>query len=179
MSNFLKRYSSLGHDLSRQLVSSAGLFADPGVIPLADGVVVGGSPGQATQAQRALERGFAKAFPSIPAAGALTGLSLAYDIGVEAALAALARAHGATGRPLVDALGALQLGTPLGSIRLDRNRQAIGPNYLSRVDGGAIKALRVVPDVEQTFGGYFTSAGPPPSEASPMCVKRAPPPWAP
>jgi hypothetical protein len=182
MSNFLKRYSSLGHDLSRQLVSSAGLFADPGVIPLANGVVVGGSPAQATQAERAFAGAFAgafaKAFPSIPAAGALTGLSLAYDIGVEAALVALARAHGTTGRPFLDALSALQLGSPLGRIRLDPNRQAIGPNYLSRVDGGAIRTLRVVPGVEQTFGRYFTPAGPPPSEVSPTCMKRAPPPWA-
>lgn len=176
MSTFLKRYSSLGHDLSRQLVSSIGLFADPGMIPLANGVVVGGSPAEATQAERAFAGAFAKAFPSIPAAGALTGLSLAYDIGVEAALQALP--HVATRNPFLDALGALQLGSPLGRIRLDRNRQAIGPNYLSRVDRGAISTLLVVPGVEQTFGGYFTAAGPPPSEESPRCVKRAPPPWA-
>jgi ABC-type branched-subunit amino acid transport system substrate-binding protein len=178
MSNFLKRYSSLGRDLSRELVSSASLFAGPGVIPLANGVVVGGSPAQATPAGRAFAGAFAKAFPSIPAAGALTGLSLAYDIGVEAALRALAHAHGATGRPFLDALGALQLGSPLGRIRLDRNRQAIGLNYLSRVDRTAIRTLRVVPGVEQTFGRYFSPAGPPPSEVSPRCVKRAPPPWA-
>jgi hypothetical protein len=177
MSSFLKRYSSLGHDLSRQLVSSAGLFADPGVASLANGVVVGGTPAEATKEQRAFAGAFANAFPSIPAAGALNGLSLAYDIGVEAAVSALIRAGGETGKPFLDALGALGLDSPLGSIRLDGNRQAIGPNYLSRVDGAAIRTLTVVPGVEQTFGGYFTSAGPPPSEDSPTCVRRAPPPW--
>jgi branched-chain amino acid transport system substrate-binding protein len=179
MSAFLKRYSSLGHDLSRQLVSSAGLVADPGVIPLAKGVAVGGSPAmQPTQLERAYMGAWAKAFPSIPAKGALTGLSVAYDVGVEAALEALTRAQGASGRPFLDALTGLQLASPLGRIRLDRNRQAIGPNYLSRVTGRGIRTLRVVPDVEHTFGGYFTPAGPPPSETSPKCVKRTAPPWA-
>jgi branched-chain amino acid transport system substrate-binding protein len=179
MSAFLKRYSSLGHDLSRQLVSSAGLFADPRVIPLAKGVVVGGSPAvQPTQPERAYMGAWAKAFPTIPENGALTALSLAYDVGVEGALEALTRAHGTTGRPFLAALTGLQLDSPLGRIRLDRDRQAIAPNYLSRVTGGGIRTVRVVPDVEQTFGGYFTAAGPPPSETSPRCVKRTPPPWA-
>jgi branched-chain amino acid transport system substrate-binding protein len=178
-SAFLRRYSSLGHDLSRQLVSSAGLFADPGVIPLAKGVVVGGSPAvQPTQPERAYMGAWAKAFPTIPAKGALTGLSLAYDVGVEAALEALTRAHGTTGRPFLDALTGLQLDSPLGRIRLDRDRQAIGPNYLSRVTTEGIRTVRVVPDVEQTFGGYFTPANPPPSETSPRCVKQTVPPWA-
>jgi len=179
MSAFLKRYASLGHDLSRQLVSSPGLLADPAVIPLAEGVVVAGSPAiQPTQSEHAFESGFAKAFPSIPAKGALTGLSLAYDVGVEAALKALTRAHGTSGRPFLNALGALRLDTALGRIRLDHNRQAVGPNYLSRVARGGIRTLRVVQDVEQTFGGYFKAADPPPSETSPGCVKRTPPAWA-
>jgi branched-chain amino acid transport system substrate-binding protein len=179
MSAFLKRYSSLGHDLPSHLVSSGGLLADPEVIPLAKGVVVGGSPAvQPTAAERTYTRAFGKAFPSIPAAGALTGLSLAYGQGVEAALEALQRAHGATGRPFLNALAGLQLDSPLGRIRLDGNRQAIGPNYLSRVVTGGIRTLRVVPNVEQTFGGYFEPGGPPPSETSPACVKHEPPTWA-
>jgi hypothetical protein len=70
----------------------------------------------------------------------------------------------------------------MGRIRLDGNRQAIQPNYLSKVvptgSGVSLKTLRVVPNVEQTFGGYFARDGPPPSETSPPCVKRPPPPWA-
>jgi branched-chain amino acid transport system substrate-binding protein len=178
MSSFLKRYTSLGHDPSRQLVSSAGLVADPSVIQLARGVVVGGTPaGRSTRAQRAYTRAWKEAFPAIPAESAMTGLSLAYGIGVEAALEALTRAHGTTGKPLLDALGGLRLDSPVGQIRLDRHRQAIGPNYLSRVGAGGIRTVRVVPDVEQTFGGYFRPGDPPPSETSPMCVKRTPPPW--
>jgi branched-chain amino acid transport system substrate-binding protein len=179
MSAFLKRYASLGHDLSRQLVSSPGLLADPAVVPLAAGVVVAGSPAiQPTQSERAFESAFARAFPGLPARGALTGLSLAYDVGVEAALQALTRARGTSGRPFLNALGALRLDTALGRIRLDRDRQAIGPNYLSRVGRGGIRTIRVVPAVEKTFGGYFKAGDPPPSETSPRCVKRTPPSWA-
>jgi branched-chain amino acid transport system substrate-binding protein len=179
MSAFLERYASLGHDLSRQLVASAEVVADPGVIPSALGVVVAGSPAvQRTAPERAYVRAFARAFPSMSAARALTGTSLAYDVGVEATLEALARAHGRTGRPFLDALGAVRLDSPLGRIRLNRNRQAIGPSYLSRVTARGIRTLRVVPGVEHTFGGYFTAADPPPSETSPACVKRTPPPWA-
>jgi branched-chain amino acid transport system substrate-binding protein len=179
MSAFLKRYASLGHDLSRHVVASAGVVADPGVVPAAKGVVVGGIPAiQWTRPERAYARAFARAFPGIPAQAALNGTSLAYEVGVEAALEALALSHGASGRPFQDALAALRLDTPAGRVRLDRDRQAIGPSYVSRVTPGGIRTVRVVPDVEQTFGGYFSPSDPPPSETSPRCVKRTPPPWA-
>jgi branched-chain amino acid transport system substrate-binding protein len=179
MSEFLRRYASLGHDLPREIVSSPGLLADPAVIAPAEGIVVAGSPAiQPTQSERAFESTFARAFPSIPPRGALTGLSLAYDVGVEAALEALAHARGTSGRPFLNTLGALRLDTVLGRIRLDRNRQAVGPNYLSRVARGGIRTLRVVPDVEQTFSGYFKATDPPPSETSPGCAKQTPPAWA-
>jgi branched-chain amino acid transport system substrate-binding protein len=71
----------------------------------------------------------------------------------------------------------------VGRVQLDSNRQAVAPNYLSRVATDAkgrptFRTIRVVPNVEQTFGGYFGPGDPPPSRTSPACVKRAPPPWA-
>src|SRR5205085_2865091 len=103
-------YASLGHDLSKRAVASAGVVADPGVVPIAQGVVVGGSPAlQWTQPERAYARAFARAFPGLPVQQALTETSLAYDVGVEAALEALVRAHGTTGRPFLDALGTTRL----------------------------------------------------------------------
>jgi branched-chain amino acid transport system substrate-binding protein len=179
MAFFLERYASLGHDLPSQAVASAGVVDGPSVARIAEGVVVGGSPAaQLTQPERAYTRAFANAFPDLPAQRALTSTSLAYYIGVEAALEALNRAHGATGRPFQDALAVLRLDSPAGETRLDRDRQAIGQNYLSRILAGGIRTVRVVPGVEHTFGGYFTRAGPPPSETSPRCVKRTPPTWA-
>jgi branched-chain amino acid transport system substrate-binding protein len=179
MAFFLKRYDSLGHDLSTEVVASREVVADPGVIPLAQGVVVAGSPAfQWTHRERAYARAFAGAFRGISAQRALTGTSLAYHLGVEAALEALTQARGASGRAFQEALASVQLDSPAGRIRLDRHRQALGPNFLSRVAPGGIRTVRVVPGVEHTFGGYFTAAGPPPSETSPDCVKRMPPRWA-
>jgi branched-chain amino acid transport system substrate-binding protein len=177
MSAFVKGYAALGHDLSKQVVASAELVADPGVLRLAKGVVVGGSPAiRPTRAERAFTRAFKKAFPAMGANAALT--SLAYEVGVQAVLGALTRAHGKAGLPLLHALAFLRFRSPLGTIRLDGDRQAIGPNYLSRVGAGGITTLRVVPRVEHTFGGYFTATSPPASETSPKCVKRTPPAWA-
>jgi hypothetical protein len=146
-------------------------------------VVVGGSPSfDPIPAQRAFAAALTKAFPGIPAASAINPLSIPFGSGVEAAIAALERARGADGRPFLSALARVQIDSPMGRIRLDGNRQAIQPNYLSKVvptgSGVALRTLRVVPDVEQTFGGYFARGGPPPSETSPSCVKRTPPPWA-
>jgi hypothetical protein len=123
-----------------------------------------------------------KALPGIPAASAINPVSIPFASGVEAAIAALERARGADGRPFLSALARVQIDSPMGRIRLDGNRQAIQPNYLSKVfptgSGVSLRTPRVVPDVEQTFGGYFARGGPPPSETSPPCVKRPPPPWA-
>jgi branched-chain amino acid transport system substrate-binding protein len=179
MATFLKRYASLRHDLSTQAVASARVIADPGVIPVVQGLVVGGTPAlQWTRSERAYAREFATAFPDIPAREALDGTPLAYAQGVEAVLQALTRADGKSGPPFLAALSAVQLESPLGRIRLDADRQAVGPTYLSRVEPGGAKTVEVVQDVEHTFGGYVGASGPPPSETSPRCVRRTPPPWA-
>jgi branched-chain amino acid transport system substrate-binding protein len=179
MKRFLDRYGAARHGIAGKVVSNVALFGDPAVIPAANGVVVGGSPSFDTiPAQRVFAAALTKAFPGIPAESAINSLSIPFASGVEAAIAALERARGADGGPFLSALARVRIDSPIGRIRLDGNRQAIQPNYLSRVDGGALRTVRVVPDVEQTFGGYFARGGPPPSETSPACVKRTPPPWA-
>jgi branched-chain amino acid transport system substrate-binding protein len=182
MKRFLDRYAAR-HGIAGKVVSNVTLFNDPTVVSAAAGVVVGGSPSfDPIPAQRAFAAALTKAFPAMPAASAINPLSIPFASGVEAAIAALERARGADGRPFLSALARVQIDSPMGRIRLDGNRQAIQPNYLSKVvptgNSVALKTLRVVPDVEQTFGGYFARGGPPPSETSPPCVKRTPPPWA-
>lgn len=184
MVGFIRRYAALHHDLSRRLVSNAVLLYDPTVIAQARGVVVAGSlPLEPTAAEAAYASSFEKAFPAIPPAVAVSPTTVPYRDGVEALLEAFARSGGATGRPLLEALARLELDSPMGRIHLDGHRQAVGPNYLSRVATDAkgkptIRTVRVVPNVEQTFGGYFRPGDRPPSETSPACVKRTPPPWA-
>lgn len=184
MLGFVKRYSALHHDLSRRLVSSAVLLYDPTVIARAQGVVVAGSlPFKPTAVEAAYASSFTKAFPTIPPAVAIGPTTVPFRDGVEALLEALERSGGVTGTPLLRALARLELDSPAGRIRLDAHRQAVGTNYLSRVATDAkgkatIRTLRVVPNVEQTFGGYFKPGEPPPSRTSPACKRGNPPPWA-
>jgi branched-chain amino acid transport system substrate-binding protein len=184
MSGFVQRYSALHQNLSRRLLSNAALLYDPQIVARVPGLVVGGAlPFQPTPAVQTYVAAFTKAFPGIPAASALAPLAVPYRDGVEAVLESLERTDGATGPRLMAALAHLELDSPSGQIRLDRHRQAIGPNYLSRVvtdaqGKPAIRTLRVVLNVEQTFGGYLKPGDPPPSRTSPACKPGNPPPWA-
>ena len=54
-------------------------------------------------------------------------------------------------------LSALELDTPTGKVKLDKNRQAIADNYLTEVvkgaDGNLVnKVVKVIPAVNQTMG---------------------------
>jgi branched-chain amino acid transport system substrate-binding protein len=179
MTRFLDRYAAAREGVARKVVSNIGLLSDASVIGAAQGVVVGGSPSfDPGPAQRSFAATLTRAFPGIRASSALNFLSTPFATGVEAALAALERARGVEGHRFLAALARVSIDSPMGRIRLDGNRQAIQSNYLSKVVPKGLEAVRVVPDVEQTFGGYFTLGGPPPSESSPPCVKAKPPPWA-
>ena len=181
---FLRSYGARHPDLSRTLVSTASLLSDRSVLPLAKGVVAAGPlPFAATPTLGAYAAAFTKAFPTIPATLAIGPITVAYRDGVEAVLEALEQTKGAAGTPLFGALARVRLDSPTGRITLDRSRQAIVSSYLSKVGRDAkgrptITTLRVVPRVEQTFGGYFTSSDPPIGRSSPACRKRTPPPWA-
>jgi branched-chain amino acid transport system substrate-binding protein len=184
MAGFIRRYAALHHDLSRRLISNAALLYDPAMVPQTKGVVVAGSlPFEPTAAKAAYASSFEKAFPAIPSAVAVNSTTVPYRDGVEALLEAFVRGDGATGPPLLAALARLELESPTGRLHLDAGRQAVGPNYLSAVATDTkgrptIRTVRVVPNVEQTYGGYFKPTDPPPSRTTPACVKRTPPPWA-
>jgi len=181
---FLKRYAALHPDLARRLVSTASLLYDPSVLSVARGVVAAGPlPVAPTPTVSAYAAAFAKAFPTLPPSVAIGPITVAYRDGVEALLAALDRTGGTTGTALLGVLARAHLDSPAGRIRLDRDRQAIVPSYLSRVQRDAkgkptITTLRIVRDVEHTYGGYFTSSDPAVTRSSPACRKRTPPPWA-
>jgi branched-chain amino acid transport system substrate-binding protein len=71
------------------------------------------------------------------------------------------------------ALAGLSLSTPNGSIKLDSNRNAIITNYIvqivSQSDGSlGFKTIQTVPNVDQTFGGFFGPSSSP-SRDSPSC----------
>ncbi len=136
-----------------------------------------------------LRREFGRHFPGVLPVRSVPAeypLALAYRNASEAIVEALGRVDGDLSgdqRRFRAALGQLHLETPTGVIRLDANRQAVAPAYLTRLEVDrkgkpALRTLRVVPDVEQTFNGYFTRLTPPPSTKAPACRRARPPRWA-
>jgi branched-chain amino acid transport system substrate-binding protein len=79
-------------------------------------------------------------------------------------------------KKLQTAIGKVVLKTAYGPIRLDKNRQGIIPVYYQQLyqkDGKlAVKTVGYIPNVDQTFGGTFSSKTPAPGRTYPPCVKR-------
>src|SRR3954452_21669840 len=74
------------------------------------------------------------------------------------------------------ALAKTELPAPYGNIKLDDNRQAVLTVFdqqLYQKSGKlAVKAVKAIPDVDQTFGGTFGPDTPPPGRRAPTCEKR-------
>ncbi len=80
-------------------------------------------------------------------------------------------------KKLQAALGKVQLDAGYGRLTLDNNRQAVQDQYVSQLyskDGQlAIKTIRHIPAVDQTFGGTFNSSTQAPGRTFPPCTKRS------
>src|SRR5262249_11106549 len=88
------------------------------------------------------------------------GFDESYNGAMEASIEALEEVHGDLSRGerrFRAVLANLRLASPEGgTIRLDRHREAIGPNYLFRFSSWTSGALiERLDGVENTFGGYF------------------------
>ena len=75
------------------------------------------------------------------------------------------------------ALGKVRLDGGYGTLTLDQNRHAVQDQYVYQLytEGGqlAIKTIRYIPAVDQTFGGTFSASTPSPGRTFPPCTKRA------
>ena len=188
---FLEGYSRTHPDLSKRLVAGETLLLDSEIMAQLGsklrGTVVGGAvPLEPTEQIEAYVGSFAKAFPSLPPESALVPIVFPYRDGVEAVLTALEQIEGDLaddGAGLRRALASVAVESPVGRIRLDENRQAVTPMFLSRLepdsDGRvAPRAYRVLRNIDQSFGGYFGPDSPAPSRSSPDCHRGDTPAWA-
>ncbi len=73
---------------------------------------------------------------------------------------------------------------PYGDVQLDENRQAISDVFVKRIvrdqngdDVPDVQTFRRIPDVDQTFGGFFGADSAAPDRNNPKCEKADPPPW--
>jgi branched-chain amino acid transport system substrate-binding protein len=159
---------------------------DEDVAELLLGVAVSGPADAESPAWASFVDALHEEFPEQIAQSAETAVfGMGYYTAMEAVLRALEAVEGdlSGGQTrLQSALSRLELDAPNGRIRLDANRQAIGPNYVQRFErdaqGNVIgRTFRVVEGVEQTFNGYFAANSPPSGPTEPQCVVGNPPPW--
>jgi branched-chain amino acid transport system substrate-binding protein len=77
---------------------------------------------------------------------------------------------------LQEALAKVELPGPYGTVKLDENRQAVLTVFdqqLYTKDGKlAVKTVKAIPDVDQTFGGTFSTSTPAPGRNAPGCSKK-------
>jgi branched-chain amino acid transport system substrate-binding protein len=73
---------------------------------------------------------------------------------------------------------------PYGDVKLDDNRQAISNVFVKRIvkdktgDGVAdVETFRRIPEVDQTFGEFFSAETRAPDRRNPKCEKREAPSW--
>ena len=155
---FFPAYEKLQPDLRRHMVMSVTAILQGAFLP---GIMTAGfSPALPSgPAWTRYFRGFRASFPQYIGGAYRPEPIDAYDA-VELALEAIKRVHGDLSdgeQRLMAALPTLHFQTPVGTtLRLDRNHQAVGPNYLIRIEktanGNLVpRTVRVIPNVDQEF----------------------------
>jgi branched-chain amino acid transport system substrate-binding protein len=184
--NFATEFNGLRGPLARRIVGGVywgNVTRDIGKRVV--GVVTGG-PEPSALTGPASSRYLAAMHKAFPDQNAYYIFPIAYYDSMQAVLKALEQVHGDLSggeRRFRAALANVHLDSPVGPIRLDRNRQAIAASYLGQYQrngtGGLVqRTILPVPNVDQTFGGYFHVNGPLPSRTYPACHRATPPPWA-
>jgi branched-chain amino acid transport system substrate-binding protein len=188
---FVKQYEQLRGNLSDKIMG--GIFmTDPVILKeLGDqvvGVVTAGMTAGDSQESSYLDyaNGLGEAYPDLKGT-ASSVFAYGYYTAMEAVAQGLEQVDGdlsGNHEALNDALANLQLDAPLGTIKLDENRQAIMDNFLQQIvkdnngDGVPdVKTIKTIPQVDQTFAGAFSPETPSPDRTNPPCKTGTPPPW--
>ena len=178
---FVKQYGQLRGNLSDKIMG--GIFmTDPVILKeLGDqvvGVVTAGMTAGDSQEPAYIEYSerSTTAYPELEGTA-----SSVFAYGYYTAMEAIAQALEEVDGDLSDdhaafreALANLELDAPLGTIKLDENRQAIMDNFLQQIvadktgDGVPdVKTIKTIPEVDQTFAGFFSPDTPSPDRDEP------------
>lgn len=182
---FANAYEGLKGNLAKKMIGG-GVAIDPTAIKALgkrlEGVVTAGptAADSRSPAFRAYKAAFLKAFPKLKGFEASL-FTEGYYVNMEAVVRALTAVKGNLGgkqQAFRAALDKVAFVGPNGSNRIDANRNGIAPNYVSKVGADlALQTVFTIPNVSQTFGGFFSAKTPSPGRNSPACVKKTPPPW--
>lgn len=188
---FVKQYEQLRGNLADKIMG--GIFmTDPVILKeLGDqvvGVVTAGMTAGDSQESSYLDyaNGLGEAYPDLKGT-ASSVFAYGYYTAMEAIAQGLEQVKGDLSGDQAafrDALANLELDAPLGTIKLDENRQAIMDNFLQQIvkdnngDGVPdVKTIKTIPQVDQTFAGAFSPETPSPDRTHPPCKAGTPPPW--
>src|SRR6478736_5318444 len=139
----------------------------------------------ATKAAKAYNAQVGKVFKTIPPFGAAApqaSSTFTYGFyvntwGLLSGLKAVGGNISGGQKALQSAIGKVKLATPYGPLHLDKNRQAVINVFYGQLltkDGKlATKTVGMVPNVDQTFGGTYSSTTPAPGRDFPTCVKKS------
>ncbi len=191
--SFLKQYQQVNGPLNTKKIMGNTFWPDPTLLKAIGTPMVGAvaANGTAADDNSPATESYKKVLAVYPAVqkDAASVFTLGYWSAAQALVQALKAIPAGTpkfgvGSPLDAALSKVVLTGPYGNISLDKNRQAIFDNWVVQItkpSGGSsvpgIRTIEEVPNVNQTFGGFFNSSTPPPSRTQPACVKKTPPPW--
>jgi branched-chain amino acid transport system substrate-binding protein len=188
---FVKQYEQLRGNLADKIMG--GIFmTDPVILKelgdQVEGVVTAGMTAGDSQEPAYLEyaNALGEAYPDLKGT-ASSVFAYGYYTAMEAVAQGLEQVDGDLSgdqAAFQDALANLELDAPLGTIKLDENHQAIMDNFLQQIvadntgDGVPdVKTIKTIPQVDQTFAGFFSPETPSPDRTNPKCKKATPPPW--
>ncbi len=193
--NFVKQYRQQKGELDTKKMMGNVFWDDPLVLKEVGNSLIGGTTAAMTAGDsddpevaaylKRLEDSYGKEIAG-------TGPSVftyGYYTAAQALVKGLEEAEGDVSdqKKLQDALANVTLSgdeAPYGDVKLDDNHQAISNIFVKRIvkdktgDGVPdVETFRRIPDVDQTFGGFFSADSPAPDRTNPKCEKRDPPPW--
>lgn len=189
--SFLKQYQQLNGPLNTQKVMGNTFWPDPQLLqaigtPMVGAVAASGISADNTSPQATAYKNELSIYPDVKK-DAASVFVLGYWSAMTGLGQALQQVSGDISggqKSLQAALAKQTVDGPYGKISLDSRHQAIFDNWVVQITPPAagsnvpgIKTIERIPNVDQTFGGFFSSTTPPPDRTNPTCTKKTPPPW--
>jgi len=181
---FVKDFEGLAGNVSKKMVGGSVTIDPTALSALGDrinGVVAGEPipPDSKSAAWLKYANAVKKYYPKVSPQSLFTAGYYDEMTGIVLGLKAVNGDLSDGGAKFRSALAKVSFQSPHGSVKLDKNRNAIADNFVVQVTkGGGFKTLKAVHSVDQTFGGHFSSSTATVGRNSPACTHGNPPPWA-
>ncbi len=181
---FVKDFEGLAGNLSKKMVGGSVTIDPTAISALGDrltGVVAGEPipPDSKSSAWLKYANAIKKYYPKVSPNSLFTAGYYDEMTGIVLGLKKVKGDLSDGGAKFRKALAKVSWSSEHGSVRLDKNRNAVADNFVVQVTkGGGFKTLKTVHGVDQTFGGHFSPSTASPSRNRPACKHGNPPPWA-